>query len=408
MIALRLPLEVFEYRRVRDLAESTATSVTGGPTMRDPYSILGVKRNADADEIKAAWRTKAKSIHPDHNQDDPSATDRFAEVGQAYDLLKDPDRRQRYDKAAEMHQTIMQQREAAERAKAARANAEKVMEELARAQAARAQAEAPKAASATKADAGPASQAKPQSGRKPGESPEETIERIFGGSPEARERAREHAEATTDQPGADIHKDDAASEARPPLPLMAVELISSLVNRIRGTAPVPEKAPDVSVDAKVTVADLLALRAVSVHLADEREVRVPLEAGATDGQVVRLKGQGLKVAGMKQGDLLVSLKVARDERFRVEGYDLHAMLHVSLQDAVLGGEARVDTPEGPRTIIIPSWSGSDQTVTIAGLGLHDNAGGRGNFVVELRIVLWEKPDAKVTDLMRHMRDGLYL
>jgi DnaJ-class molecular chaperone len=382
--------------------------------MRDPYSLLGVKRNADADEIKAAWRSKAKSVHPDHNRDDPSATDRFAEVGQAYELLKDPDRRQRYDKAAEMHQTIAQQREAAERAKAARANAEKVMEELAKAQAARAQANAQATAAKTQAKTAGDGKAKQQAGdkasEKPGESPEETIERIFGGSPEARERARDHAETAGEQPrtGEAETRDDEGAEPRPPLPIMAVELISSLVNRIRGTAPPPEKAPDLSAEAKVTISDLLAQKPVGLTLSDEREIRVPIEPGATDGQVVRLKGQGLKVPGMKQGDLLVSLRLARGERFQVQGYDLHTMLPVALQDAVLGGEARVDTPEGPRTITIPSWSGSDQTITIQGLGLHDDAGGRGNLIVELRIVLWEKPDAKVTDLMRHMRDGLYL
>ncbi|WJH39200.1 DnaJ domain-containing protein [Aliirhizobium terrae] len=375
--------------------------------MRDPYSILGVKRSAGADEIKAAWRSKAKSIHPDHNRDDPGATDRFTEVGQAYDLLKDPERRQRYDKAAEMHQTIAQQREAAERAKAARANAEKVMEELAKAQAARAQANAQAGAQAGKARQ---QQASEKGGEKAGESPEETIERIFGGSPEARERAKEHAESTAEQKRADepLGKDDEHADQRQPLPLMAVELISSLVNRFRGTAPLPEKAPDLSVDAKVTIADLLAQKPVGLNLADEREVRVPIEPGATDGQVVRLKGQGLKVPGMKQGDLLVSLRLARGEKFQVQGYDLHTMLPISLQDAVLGGEARVETPEGSRTITIPSWSGSDQTIKLDGLGLFDDAGGRGKLVVELRVVLWEKPDAKVTDLMRHMRDGLFL
>lgn len=375
--------------------------------MRDPYSILGVKRSAGADEIKAAWRSKAKSIHPDHNRDDPGATDRFTEVGQAYDLLKDPERRQRYDKAAEMHQTIAQQREAAERAKAARANAEKVMEELAKAQAARAHANAQAGAQAGKARQ---QQASEKGGEKAGESPEETIERIFGGSPEARERAKEHAESTAEQKRADepLGKDDEHADQRQPLPLMAVELISSLVNRFRGTAPLPEKAPDLSVDAKVTIADLLAQKPVGLNLADEREVRVPIEPGATDGQVVRLKGQGLKVPGMKQGDLLVSLRLARGEKFQVQGYDLHTMLPISLQDAVLGGEARVETPEGSRTITIPSWSGSDQTIKLDGLGLFDDAGGRGKLVVELRVVLWEKPDAKVTDLMRHMRDGLFL
>lgn len=67
--------------------------------MRDPYSILGVKRDARHEEIKAAWRTKAKTVHPDANRDDPDASARFAEIGQAYDLLKDPKKRDLYDQA---------------------------------------------------------------------------------------------------------------------------------------------------------------------------------------------------------------------------------------------------------------------------------------------------------------------
>lgn len=67
--------------------------------MRDPYSILGVKRDARHEEIKAAWRTKAKTVHPDANRDDPDASARSAEIGQAYDLLKDPKKRDLYDQA---------------------------------------------------------------------------------------------------------------------------------------------------------------------------------------------------------------------------------------------------------------------------------------------------------------------
>src|ERR1700754_3278165 len=108
--------------------------------MRDPYKVLGVKQDAGADEIKAAWRNLAKAVHPDHNIGDPTATERFAEIGRAYETLKDPQKRSRYDQVARMaeakgqskEQTIMQQRqaarEAAERAKAARANAEKILE----------------------------------------------------------------------------------------------------------------------------------------------------------------------------------------------------------------------------------------------------------------------------------------
>ena len=69
----------------------------GDNRMRDPYAVLGVSRSADATEIKAAWRTMAKKLHPDQNRSDPNAQARFTEVGRAYDLLKDPDKRRRYD-----------------------------------------------------------------------------------------------------------------------------------------------------------------------------------------------------------------------------------------------------------------------------------------------------------------------
>jgi DnaJ-class molecular chaperone len=362
--------------------------------MRDPYSVLGVQQNADAEEIKAAWRAKAKTVHPDHNLGDPSATSRFAEVGQAYEVLKDPARRKRYDQAAEMQQTIMQQRnaarEAAERAKAAKANAEKVMEELARANAQRAQSQ-------------------PQQGQHPGgESAEDMIERIFGA--EGREQNKAQAKTTAGSAGTNPDASAAPEQPgeRPPLPAKAVELITSLMRRFRGTAPLPEKAPDLSVDAVATIDDLVKQNTLTIRLADEREIRLALEKGMTEGHVSRLKGQGLKIGGMKQGDLLVTLKIARDARFRAEGFDLHTSLPISLEDAVLGGEATVETPDGMRSIDIPTWSGSDRTVRMVGLGLFDETGKRGDLVVELRIMLWEKPDEKVTDLMRHMRHGLYV
>ncbi len=379
--------------------------------MRDPYSLLGVKRNAEPEEIKAAWRAKAKTVHPDQNQDDPSATSRFAEIGQAYEVLKDPERRKRYDRAAEMHQTIMQQRnaarEAAERAKAAKANAEKVMEELAKANAQNAKAQA-QGRGQSHAQSQAQSQAQPQNQSGPaGETPEDMIERIFGAAAADHVKAQAAGQAQAADEHAEPARSDAAGE-RPPLPALAIDLIASIVRRFRGTTPTPEKAPDISVEATVTVEDLLKLNTITLKTADDREVRLALEKGMTEGHVARLKGQGLKLTGMKSGDLLASLKIARDSRFRVEGFDLHTTLSISLEDAVLGGDASVETPDGSRSISIPAWSGSDQTVRLDGLGLYNDAGGRGDLVVELRVVLWEKPNEKVTDLMRHMRHGLYV
>ncbi|MFX8727532.1 DnaJ domain-containing protein, partial [Acinetobacter baumannii] len=66
--------------------------------MQDPYTLLGVSRSASEKDIKSAYRKLAKELHPDHNKDNPRATERFAQVTSAYDLLSDKDKRARFDR----------------------------------------------------------------------------------------------------------------------------------------------------------------------------------------------------------------------------------------------------------------------------------------------------------------------
>ena len=66
--------------------------------MADPYSILGVPRGAGEKDIKSAYRKLAKELHPDRNQDNPKAAERFSEITRAYDLLSDKDKRARFDR----------------------------------------------------------------------------------------------------------------------------------------------------------------------------------------------------------------------------------------------------------------------------------------------------------------------
>src|SRR5690554_1231677 len=67
-------------------------------SQRDYYEVLGVSRDAADDEIKRAYRKKAMEFHPDRNPDNPEAEAKFKEAAEAYDVLRDAEKRARYDR----------------------------------------------------------------------------------------------------------------------------------------------------------------------------------------------------------------------------------------------------------------------------------------------------------------------
>ncbi|WP_033048952.1 DnaJ C-terminal domain-containing protein [Sinorhizobium meliloti] len=347
--------------------------------MRDPYAILGVRRTAGQEEIKAAWRSVARAVHPDHNQDDPTANERFAEAGRAYELLRDPVRRSRYDWAR--REAELRRMEAMkEKMRGAEVPDEPVGAETA----------------------------------------EEAISRIFGVEPQATaarpkssarpaERERAPVEAKT-EPAAEAKQEQPKADALARRSIMpAADLVAAIVQRIRGRiAKTAEKVPDLAVDVHASVEDVINLARVPVELPDGELLKVPIPAGATDGRAIRLKEQGYRVAGMARGDVVATLRLSQDGPFRTRGLDLVTTLPIDLQNAVLGCETTIEAPNGPLTVAVPAWSGSDKEIRIAGKGLRGADGESGDLIVELRVVLHEKPDDKVTDLMRSQRDGLFL
>jgi DnaJ-class molecular chaperone len=369
-------------------------------TMRDPYSILGIRRNAGPDEIKAAWRAMAKAVHPDQNRDDPTATARFAEAGRAYEVLKNPKLRSRYDDA---------RREAELRR----------MEEMHR---------------KTREPEQPIGDVDP-------ETAEEMVSRIFGSEPKPRKPEPAATAAAQPRPKATVKPDvkpEAKAEAKPetvadarpeampdakaeateklvPFAIFprsaapAAELVSAIVRRIRGTAnKTVEKVPDIACEVTVTVEDLFNRAKATAILPDGQTLKVALPAGTTDGSIIRMKELGYRLNGMLRGDIVVTVRVRQDGTMRTDGLDLRTTLSVDIQNAVLGCETKVTTLTGPVDITVPAWSGSDRIIRLAGHGLADADGKRADLLVELRLMLWETPDEKITDLMRSRQQGLFL
>ncbi len=367
--------------------------------MRDPYIILGIRKDASPDEIKAAWRAQAKKVHPDRNQDDPLAVMRFTEIGRAYDVLKDAERRRRYDQAREAaiarrkDQTFMEQREQSR------------AEELRAKEKARAEAKLSE------------DEARAKAGFQVGESTEDLVSRIFGAeraSARGGQRAQsggfgygyggDDASGFSSGPGQSYGNDDGSTIRTSP----ARELLSYLMRRLTRQTQQPEKAPDLAVDAETCLEDMLAGKPAIATLPDGKTLTLPYAAGARDGDRIRLDGQGHKIAGMKRGDVVARIRVQSHPWYHVEGDDIVTNHPVDIENAVLGCETTVETLDGPVTITVPEWTGSDGVVIIEGHGLPKEDGGRGNMIVEIRVMLWDFPDQKVIDLMRSLREGLFL
>ncbi len=316
--------------------------------MRDPYDILGVKKSADAAAIKSAYRRLAKKLHPDANKNDPKAAQRFAEINSAYEILGEDDKRKAFDRG--------------------------------------------------EIDA----EGKPKFRGFEG----------FGGPRGGTPHGDANFEAFSFGPEGVRH-----SGGKPGgfggFEDVLKEMFSGGIGGARGHARsgmrggfAPEDLVEPNRDISVTVSIPLAEAAQGttrrVHLPTGKEVDVKIPAGLGDGKQIRLKGQGLPgAAGI--GDVLITVKYAPHPVFTLDGANLRLDVPVTLYEAVLGAKVRVPTLDGAVNLAIPPATSSGRTFRISGKGM--SAGGKaGDLYATVRIVLPEKPDRELEELMHNWRD----
>ena len=308
----------------------------------DYYEILGVTRSASPEEIKAAYRRLARRFHPDTSRD-PGAEDRFKELTLAYQVLRDMDKRVRYDLEAMERELVATERELS-----------------------------------AESDAGSANPTVHLGDTLPPEPAADTIpprwERDLRDEPPPDRRAglfqrfgRRRAERS-ETGGERVRGDDYEAIAQ-----------IALEEAIRG--------------ATVTLAVAGPERPTnggSERSAHTVEVRVPKLA--VDGQRLRLKGQGGPgVNGGPPGDLYAKVAYKRHHLFRLLGTDVWFYLPIAPWEAVLGAVVDIPTLEKPFRIHVPAGATSGQTFRLPGRGLPRPDGGRTDLLACLRIITPEFP-----------------
>ncbi|MER5324262.1 DnaJ C-terminal domain-containing protein [Streptosporangium roseum] len=153
----------------------------------------------------------------------------------------------------------------------------------------------------------------------------------------------------------------------------------------RGWGPIPGADQEAEIELTVEEAYRGGRRSITVG---GRRIDVNIPAGVTDGQRVRLAGQGGRGSdGAAAGDLYLIVRIAPHPRYRVEGRDIHVQLPVTPWEAALGASVAVDTPAGEAKVKVPAGSSSGRRLRLRGRGMPNPRGAPGDLFAEVRIMV---------------------
>jgi curved DNA-binding protein len=161
---------------------------------------------------------------------------------------------------------------------------------------------------------------------------------------------------------------------------------------------------DIEAELAVSIEDLLHGGRRRLSLDGDRSLEVSIPAGAREGTVLRLAGQGEPgFGGGPRGDLYLHLRAAPHPRYRVTGDDLEADLSLWPWQAALGAQVKFETPENVVSLKVPAASSSGKRLRLRGLGLPKEGGARGDLYAVIRVVVPEHPSAAEREAYEALR-----
>lgn len=168
----------------------------------------------------------------------------------------------------------------------------------------------------------------------------------------------------------------------------------------RRTKPMAKKGADQTYRLAVSFADAARGATKRVTLTNGKTLDVKIPPGVTDGQKIRLAGQGRPgLNGGKPGDALVKVSVADHPYFRRDGLDIVLDLPIRLDEALAGGKIEVPTVDGRVTLSVPPGSSSGRRLRLKGRGMGPE-GSRGDQYVVLKVMVPETPDPDLVAAVR--------
>ncbi|MEX0280753.1 MAG: molecular chaperone DnaJ [Arenibacterium sp.] len=336
---------------------------------RDFYDVLGVSKGADADEIKKAYRKKAKELHPDRNADNPNAEAQFKEANEAYEVLKDADKKAAYDRFGH-------------------------------------------AAFEGGMGAGGARSGQGFGGGDFGSAFSDVFDDLFGdfmGGGRGGGGGRRAARGSDLRYNLRVSLDDAFSGLQKTINVPTAVACSSCDGSGAESGAEPATCPTCSGMGKVraqqgfftverTCPTCSGLGQIIKNpckscggqgrVEKNRALNVNIPAGVETGTRIRLAGEG--EAGMRggpPGDLYIFVEVAPHDLFERDGVNLYCRVPVSMSKAALGGAIEVPTIDGGRgRVQIPAGSQSGRQMRLRGKGMPQLRGGSaGDMFIELAV-----------------------
>ena len=316
---------------------------------RDYYQVLGVDKGASDKDIKRAYRRMARKYHPDVNPDDKQAEERFKGINEAYQVLSDPEKRQKYDRLGADWHRYQQQGGRPDDFDWSRW----------------------------------ASAGRPGGFRVNYGSPEDLFggqgagafsdffSRIFGG-----------------QPGQGAGGFDFGG-----------------AESLYGRQARPQRGQNIEHEVEISLYEAYH-GATRVLEKDGRRLEVKIPAGARTGTRVRLRGEGEPgTLGGQTGDLHLVIQVRADSQFERKGDDLYVSVPIDLYTALLGGQARVQTLSGPVMLTIQPGTQNGQMFRLRGKGMPKlrKAGEHGDLYAKADVRLPTELTERQIELLEEMR-----